>query len=218
MGKNRGIAWALLISLIGHCLFWWWAPPLQQERPVLRFDVVLEPAREMSPAGETVLQEPPEIPAEPDLAPAPPVDAAGLADIPADEVISIPPAEAPVKLNLSRPPQWDEIVSDLPAPKRTLAFNPALGRAVQAREAELRRQGLVRQRLAAVYGVADDAYTRDGALGTELKREGGCVTLVENRDLEEGQRWWASTCTETRQNALTLPTVEYDALGRVAFD
>ena len=48
--------------------------------------------------------------------------------------------------------------------------------------------------------------------------DGGCVRLVEDKGVEEGRRWWASQCTETRQNRFTLPNVDYDALGRAVVD
>jgi len=118
------------------------------------------------------------------------------------------------RLNLSRPPDWDEIVRSVPGPQQRLAFNPGLERALDHRQAEMQRQALVRRRAEAIYGVSDADYARTGPLGEQMKRDGGCVTLTEDRDVEEGQRWWASTCVETRQNPFTLPAIEYDALGR----
>ena len=129
------------------------------------------------------------------------------------------PAQAPATvLNLSRPPDWDAIIEDIPTPGPGLVFNPSLGEALELRERQRRRQTLVASRQAAVYGVADEDYTRAGALGRELKMKGGCVTLVEDKGVEEGQRWWASQCTETRQNRFTLPDIDYDALGRAVVD
>ena len=97
-------------------------------------------------------------------------------------------------LDLSRPPDWDDIVEKVPVPAGGLVFNTELGRALQAREAEIARSDLVEARQAAIYGVADGDYRRSGPRGEAFKQDGRCVTLVEDPGVEEGQRWWAGTC------------------------
>jgi hypothetical protein len=125
---------------------------------------------------------------------------------------------ARTRLNLNPPADWDDIVREVAVPDRRLPFNPELDNALQARTAEVRRRRLVSSRSAAVYGVSDAAYARARPYGTEVKRDGRCVVLVEDRGVEKGARWWASQCTDTQQNPFTLPTIEYDALGRAIAD
>ncbi len=221
MGAKRPLWLALTISVLAHIALILIYPNYQPERRVARFDVEL-----VAPAPIALAEPVPEIPEQPPLPVEEPLPA-GTA--PAESVEPIPKPEAELDeanpsattatiLNLSRPPDWDQIVNDVPVLQGKLAFNPALGEVLQRRHAERRREALVASRRGAIYGVADDDYARDGALGREIKGEGGCATLVEDKDVEEGQRWWASQCTETRQNPFTLPAIEYDALGRAVVD
>ena len=216
MGAKRPLWLALAISVLGHVVLVLLYPNDQTERRVARFDVELlppEPTATAEPAAD-VPEEPP-----------PPVEESLAAE--SEPVVIAEPESAPEEakptaaatiLNLSRPPDWDQIVNDIPGPSDNLVFNPSLGEALEKRTAERRREALIASRRGAVYGVADDDYAREGVLGREIKRKGGCATLVEDKGVEEGQRWWASQCTETRQNPFTLPGIEYDALGRAVVD
>ncbi len=211
MGANRRLGWALLVSLLAHAAFWWRLPEPETVRTVARFDVELT-ARPTPEATPELIAEPPPAPvsrAAPDV-PDLPDHASGESASDGTDVVE------PLDLNL--PSDWDEIVRTVDVPDGRLAFVPEFGRALKARARDGRRSWLTQQRSSAVYGVADPAYSRSGPLGEELKRDGACMRLVEDRDVEEGQRWWASTCTETRQNPFTLPAVEYDALGRALVD
>jgi hypothetical protein len=222
MGAKRPLLLALAISLLGHFAVVLLYSEFTFERPVARFDVELVATDEqLAVAGE-------------ELAPAPEETDQATEHAEPSEKILVPEAEVPAAvesaelvegpgpprtiLNLSRPPEWEEILKDIPAPGPGLAFNPSLDEALRRRQSERRRLALVSERQAAVYGVADEDYGRTGSLGEELKMNGGCVTLVEDRGIEEGQRWWASQCAETRQNRFTLPEIEYDALGRAVVD
>ncbi len=228
MGARRPLLIALAISLLGHLAFVGFFPRSQQARPVARFDLELLPAAEPQAVAEvqtspdevskkipaetevpeTEVPEPDELREEP-----PPAVATVIEATP--EAVQTPPG---VELNLALPPDWQEILKEVPAPSRALAFNPSLGAAVQRRQVERQRLALVAGRQAAVYGVADEDYARTGPLGQELKMKGGCVTLREDKGVEEGQRWWAGQCSETRQNRFTLPEIEYDAIGRAVVD
>lgn len=220
MGGKRRLGWALLISLIVHGLLYSRLPEPESRHSVPRFDVELvtlrapEPAAvaepeapepekmvseflpESEPVSETVESVTEAVPNRTDLPP----------DVP-DQPISRP-------LDLSRPADWDDIVQEVAVPAARLVFNAELGQALQAREAEIARSNLVEARQASIYGVADEDYRRVGPRGEAFKQDGRCVTLVEDAGVEEGQRWWAGTCTETRRNRFTLPTLEYDSLGR----
>ena len=223
MGEYRRLGWALLISLIVHGVLYLQLPMPDTGRTLTRFEIELTPSApgaESDPVAEEKPREQPpesavpELPAESDEHPVAGADTEQAAADP-DPASEETDERESAPLDLSRPADWDEIVREVTVQDSRLAFIPDLGRALNAREADARRSRLIQQRSAAIYGVADEAYTRTGPLGEELKRDGGCVRLVEDRDVEEGQRWWASTCTETRENPFTLPVVEYDALGRV---
>ncbi len=223
MGAKRPLILALAISLIGHIAFVHLFPRTNTRPPVARFDVALvleEPVTASEVQENEALSE-----TEPLEAPVPEQEQTVVEEEspPADkdvvaEAKEVDPDRPAAVLDLSRPRDWDQIVNEIPAPSRKLAFNPSLGVAVQKRHAERQREALVASRRAAVYGVTDADYERIGVRGQELKMDGGCVTLVEDKGVEEGQRWWASQCTETRQNPFTLPTIEYDALGRAVVE
>lgn len=220
MGAKRPLLIALAISLIGHVVFVLLFPQSESEHRVARFDVELVPQQ---PA--TAVEPEPEVqhPAHPPELLAPPEEESVVQEAPLSPTPDEPESAAPtVRLNLGRPQDWDQIVREIPAPTAKLAFNPSLGEAVQKRNAERQRELLVASRQMAVYGVADEDFSPAEVFGqqqqTKLKMEGGCVTLVEDRAVEKGQRWWATQCTDTRQNAFTLPVIDYDALGRAIVD
>jgi hypothetical protein len=222
MGAKRPLLLALAISLLGHFAVVLLYPDFTFERPVARFDVELvAPDEQLAVAGE----EPAPALKETDQA-TEHVESGAKTLVPEAEVpgavesaeLVEEPGPPRTILNLSRPPDWEEIRKGIPAPGPGLAFNPALDEALRRRQSERRRLALVSGRQAAVYGVADEDYGRTGSLGEELKMNGGCVTLVEDNGVEEGQRWWTGQCAETRQNRFTLPEIEYDALGRAAVD
>ena len=224
MGAKRPLLLALAISLMGHIGFVVLYPSNAPERRIARFDLELlppvppveEPALpEVTPADEAEPQDPsPLLDTPQELAETTPLEPAAMDEL--EQVLER--SDQPAVLNLSRPADWDEIVEGMPGPPDQLAFNPALALALTARQAERRRARFVSSRQAAVYGVADESYARTGPLGEEVKMDGGCVRLVEDKGVEEGQRWWAGQCSETRTNRFTLPSVEYDALGRAVVD
>lgn len=225
MGTNRPLLLALAISVICHITFALLYPIANSERRVTRFDVELVPRQPFAavkpqPAASAEDTDRLQDASEPPEAAAPFEESSSSQ---ARATVARPVADAPRKppavLNLDRPSNWDEIVNAIPLPPAgKFAFNPALGEGVGRRIRERRRVALVGDRRSAVYGVADEDYARTGALGEELKMDGGCVILMEDKGVEEGQRWWASQCTETRQNRFMLPEVDYDALGRVVAD
>ncbi len=232
MGAKRPLLLALLISVIGHMAFALLFPVPDTERRVTRFDLELIPEAPRS-SPETTAWRPPEHPSErpseakiepaaqtPEPPVSPPVEQSSSAAVNAELADTTPEDdEKPAAvLNLSRPADWDQIVNEITAPATGLAFNPALGGAVRERILARRRSEHVASRRAAIYGVADQDYTRTGVLGQELKMKGGCVTLREDKGVEEGLRWWVGQCTETRQNPFTLPPLEYDALGRAVIE
>ena len=224
MGANRPLLLALAISVIGHIAFALLFPVSDSERRVARFDVVLvpqAPAAVVQPTEALSVEQgddPPEASEPPEEVAARDEPSLSQSDVIPDETTPDEPRKPTAILNLNRPSDWDEIVNEIRLPAGKLAFNPSLGEAIQQRIGERRRGTFVANRRAAIYGVTDEDYARTGALGEELKMKGGCVTLMENKGVEEGQRWWASQCTETRQNPFTLPEVEYDALGRAVVD
>ena len=219
MGAKRPLLIGLAISLLGHIAFVLLFPGSESQRRTARFDVVLVaqqpapvppavPARPEPEARSPASTQTETLDTEPALAPEPdredsPEDAV------ADEIADSAEVSVPLPaLNLSRPPGWDELISEIPVRPGKLTFNPSLNHAVRQRNTEKQRSALVAARHSATYGVADDDYERTGVLGREIKRKGGCATLVEDKGVEEGQRWWASQCTETRQNPFTLPAIE----------
>jgi hypothetical protein len=195
----------------------------------LTLELILERPRPDAPPVEeppAEAEEPPVI--EPPLVEEPPPVEEPPEDDPGDDEAVEPTVTqtevvlpAPImKLNLERPDNWDEIVESVPgpAPARSLAFNPALEQRLNDRLADKARKGLLSAREAAIYGVSDDAFARKGGLGEEIKLDGSCYILIEDRGVEEGARWWPSQCTETRKKPLNLDPVEYDALGRIITD
>ena len=229
MGAKRPLLLALAISLTGHIAFVILYPLEMPERRTARFDLELLPSAP-PPEQPTVAEAPSPVKAEPqeptlvaetppELVEPIPSESDPIEAAPEDELEPVAgPLEQPAVLDLSRPPGWDELVEGIPGPPSQLAFNPGLALALNERNAERRRAQFVSSRQAAIYGVADEDYARSGPLGEEVKMDGGCARLVEDKGVEEGQRWWASQCTETRQNRFTLPIVEYDALGRAVVD
>ncbi|MGE0625635.1 MAG: hypothetical protein AB7I04_13270 [Pseudomonadales bacterium] len=214
---------ALVVSILVHgAVVWWIVGQEQPGRAPVRLEVVLmvpsaAPESKAAPADEPVAAADPPALSTPSVR-EPPVER------PPEPRVAPDPSPPRVVLNLERPAEWDDLVageagSDAPgqwAPR--LPFNAALEAALDTGIAEQRRRVLVAERSAAAYGVADEAYARDGALGTQLKRDGHCLTLVEDRAVERGARWWAGTCTETRRSPFTLRPVEYDRLGRMVAD
>jgi len=140
------------------------------------------------------------------------------------EVPLVARPEARTPLDLERPARWDDLLGDTTGSASSrggttnLAFTPALAAALVNRDSARRREALVAERAAAVHGVADASYTREGPRGSELKLDGRCITLVEDHAVESGVRWWSGTCTETRTNPILLNAVEYDRLGRLLVD
>lgn len=123
-----------------------------------------------------------------------------------------------VVLNLERPADWDDIVESMPGPDTALPFNPGLEARVRERQSEKRRQGLVASRGTATYGASDQQYQRTVGIGEEVKVDGSCYVLVENRSVEEGARWWPSQCTDSKRRPIDLDPVKFDAIGRVVVD
>lgn len=222
--NRRTIRTALFVSALAHGFAIAWImlqPP--PNRPPVRLEVTLTtpsvpPQRAEIPSEPAEgRQEDPVVPAEAKV-PGLPLDRPQpLEDLDARE------PERPMVLNLERPTDWDRWIdpgagSDQNASTPFLPFNAALEAALGTGIAARERRLLVAQRGAALYGVADSAYAREGPRGTELKSDGRCVTLVEDRAVEAGARWWATPCTDTRQTPFTLPPVGYDRLGRVVVD
>jgi len=207
------------VLLHGLLLAIYWEPPLKpRESPVL--DVVLEtvvkPREQEQLVREVETPEPaPQEP--PKLEPLPVVveSVPELEPIEEPTIESVEPSEPKIVLNLRYPENWDALVDEASDPDVTLHFNQDLGQRVAVREAEKRRKGLVDARVAAVYGVADEQYTRTRSLETEIKIDDACYVLAESPGIEDGSRWWRSQCGDTRQNPFTQESVDYDAIGRV---
>lgn len=220
MRGNRAFAGAVLASMLVHgWLLWRYSPqPLPATPPVV-LDVVIEPVSDVVPEIDV----PEEIPVRPEVTVSekqPPTRAPvvqPVVSVPAPSVLDeeIETSGGATILNLERPADWDDIVNSLPAPGHVLPFNPGLSEGVALRAAEKKRQGLISARTAAVYGVADEAFDREGGLGREKKMDGQCYVLVDDPSVEQGSRWWASQCKDTKTNALSLDPVEYDAVGRI---
>ena len=109
------------------------------------------------------------------------------------------------------------MLEEAETPDISIPFNPVLEAGVVVREIDKKRKALVEARVAAVYGVSDEAYERITGVGTEIKIDGRCYVLKEDSAMG-GTQWWPSQCTDTRQNSLTLPPIEYDAIGRAIAD
>lgn len=127
------------------------------------------------------------------------------------------PERATTILNLRRPESWSDWTGEDDLATPDLPFNTELAGALERARQSAARRAMLLARRASVYGVADDLYRRNGPRGVEMKRDGACMRLEES-DVEEGQRWWASACAETKQNPFELERVEYDALGRLMPD
>ncbi len=69
-----------------------------------------------------------------------------------------------------------------------------------------------------MYGVSDQQYARHTGIGEEVKLNGACYRLVENRSVEGGVRWWSGRCTDSRQAPLDLDPVVFDGAGRLIPD
>ena len=229
MENNVRFTGAIILSVLLHGLLLVWntelpSAPAQPPIPDLVLDLVLEP--------QTLEQE---LETEPEIISQP----APVTEQPESEQIvettsELPPESKPATLlseelaelkpvsgtplKLERPSNWDELVAELPAPDVIVHFNSALQKGIEARDGVKRRHALVAGRLASVYGVPDELYTREGPLGTEIKINGRCYVLSDQPSIEAGTRWWRSTCTDTRQNPFTLAPIEYDAIGRVVAD
>lgn len=231
MRGNRRLLWAVAVAvsvLLHGLLLGLYVEPLERAGRPLVLEIALTPRPTPEPAPEPIEDPPPEldtpdtvIEPEPDeretaIEPEVAVRPEPVAE-PAAQAAPVPPAPRMV-LNLERPSNWDELVESLPGPDIGLHFNPSLERSLRSRQAEQQRSALVAQRAASVYGVADEAYSRQGGLGTELKQNGRCVTLVETPAVEEGSRWWVGRCRDTKINPFLLPAIEYDALGRAIGD
>jgi hypothetical protein len=222
MRGNRRLFWTLLVSVLLHGLL---------------LSVFVEPPVE--PPKERILdlvivEEPIEEPVEESVVPVEPVEVEPPTEARIEAIAEVPPEPGPVTelevpvevaappagtvLNLRRPDNWDELIDRIPDPDVKLEFNVDLKERVAARETDKRRQRLVAGRVASVYGVSDDDYTRIGARGTQMKRDGGCVTLVEDKFVEEGARWWPGQCTETKANPFTLVPIEISAVGQAVAD
>ncbi|MEM8767769.1 MAG: hypothetical protein AAGE43_10020 [Pseudomonadota bacterium] len=242
-GSRRKLYVAVGSSVFVHVAFLFWVPdwPSAPAPVVLELELARAPAMVTGPEPAAALA--PEVGAEDeaieaeqepgpqpeDAAPDNPAQSAATGDeteLPASsetlEAAAASGSETPATiLNLERPASFSDWIGDgaaeADAASVQLAFNPKMAEALRAERADAKRRALLHARRAAVYGVADDAYRREGPLGTALKRDGRCLRLEES-DLEEGQRWWAGTCTESRQNAFTLDAVEYDARGRMVTD
>lgn len=206
--------------LVHGWLLWRLSPQPDPAAPPVVLDLVIEPAPEIAPEAVN----PPDIPDNTDLSapeesplPVPVVQPAVSVRVPprVEERVPVESAGAGTVLNLERPDDWDEIVNSLPVPGHVLPFNPGLSEGVALRIAEKKRRGLVNARAAAVYGVADDAFDRDGGLGREKKMDGRCYVLVDDPSVEAGSRWWASQCKDTKTTGLSLDPVEYDGVGRI---
>jgi hypothetical protein len=213
------------LSLLLHGLLFaiYWEPPLSPaENAVL--EVVLEPVelpedvsdpeREEAPLLEPVLTV-----AEPE--PEPESEPAQITDPVVIEETILESTDTPIPrttLNLSHPENWDTLIDTLPDPDVTLYFNEDLKERVAIREQDKRRKALVDARVAAVYGVSDEEYTREGPRGKEIKIDGRCYILVDSPGIESGTRWWRSPCGDTHLNPFLLEPIEYDAIGRVVAD
>lgn len=197
----------------------YWEPPLSPTaNPVL--EVVLERV-EVEVPEEVPEPEPEEVPL---LEPVVTVTEPEPAQI-TDPIVTEEPvpesSETPIPrttLNLSHPENWDTLIDTLPDPAVTLHFNTDLKERVATREQDKRRKALVDQRVAAVYGVSDEEYTREGPRGKEIKIDGRCYILVDNPGIESGTRWWGTRCQDTQLNPFMLDPIEYDAIGRVIAD
>ena len=217
MWQRRRLFFALCVSLVVHgALLVWLQPPERERQAPVTLEVVLESHPEPDPRD-------PEPRSPPQLAPelvvldpppaAPPEKAEPVPELPRE------PAEdesTRMVLNLERPENWQPIVEETGPPPISIPFNPDLEEGVVIRESDKKRKALVDARIAAVYGVSDEAYTRETGVGTEMKIKGRCYVLKE--DALEGTSWWPSQCTDTRQNPFTLPSIEYDPIGRVIAD
>lgn len=224
MGVNRRLILAVAVSVLLHgVLAWWLDSPSEPTPSPVRLEVVLTPVP-AAPDASARVPEPADEP--PDL--DPPLPATKEAPVartdPDRQPAGSPPGlpRAPTRLNLQRPSGWDDLVAGAMVPPGSgnpprLAFNPALEAALGAYAAARERRALLADRGAAVYGVADESFSREGAWGTQAKRDGRCVTLVDD-PVEGGTRWWAGRCTETRRNPFSLEPLEYDGLGRVVAD
>jgi hypothetical protein len=225
MRRNRRIVVAVCGSILVHVVICWRIALPPPSRPAaVRLAVTLVPAaaRDPLPQPEAVpveerTQQPPARPPETVAV------ATGGGEQPSPEVPSEVMPEGQVALNLERPENWDALVggSEQPPPEPggvALRFNPRLEELLEARLQAKERALLVAEREAARYGVADEDYTRSGVLGSEIKRDGRCFTLVEAAGVEPGARWWAGTCPSARQRPLFQSPPGYDGLGRAVVD
>ena len=221
MFRDRRLIWTLIISALIHSVlipFIYDSPePPTRSAP---FEFVLEPAPTRLPDEDEGLAglEPAEAPQPPDVAePSAAPDEQPVSEEPAER-IATDTARPP--LNLERPANWQELVDQAPDPDVRLHFNRGLAVAVEGREIEQRRRGLLGVRRAAVYGVADEHYGPDASDGHRemVKIGGSCYVLVNDPDVESGQRWWPSQCVETKAAPSDLDVLAFDPLGRVLAD
>lgn len=197
----------------------YWEQPLQPvDNPVIQ--VVLEPIESSEKVPE---EEPDPLPAEAPLVEPvvtvsePEPEPTQVTDpVVVEEVVpeTTDPPIPRTTLNLSHPENWDTLIDTLPDPDVTLYFNEDLKERVASREQDKRRKALVDARVAAVYGVSDEEYTREGPRGKEIKIDGRCYILVDSPGIESGTRWWRSPCGDTQLNPFLLEPIEYDAIGR----
>lgn len=222
MRGNRRLAWTIGLSVIVHGVVlavFIDPPPVPTAQRVL--DLVIE-----RPLPEPEALEPTELPA---VVEEPPVTETPVEPL-VEEFAETPPApepEEPVEsatppvravLNLQRPDNWEDLIDRIPDPDVRLHFNEELEQGVAAAEEERRRRQLVGDRVGAVYGVPDEAYSRIGPRGSEIKINGACYVMIDSPAIEEGARWWRGPCTDTKMSSFLLDPIEYDALGRVVAD
>jgi len=219
MRGNRRLVGAVLVSVLLHgLLLSFYEKPILKTPEKVVLDLVLEQPPE--PEVEEAVLEPEEPPQEEEPPPEEPL----VGETPREtELIGDPETEPVVEpehtvLNMEQPENWDTLIDRLPDPDVKLAFNRDLKERVTVRDGEKRRTQLVEDRVAAVYGVPDELYTREGPLGTEIKINGKCYVLMENPAVEAGSRWWGTQCKDTKISPFLLDPIEYDAIGRVVAD
>jgi hypothetical protein len=222
-GTRRRLVLAILISVLVHGVLLSLLPkPSEGPTPQPVLDVVLSPPRQ-GPEPEEPEAQTTELRAPEETAASEPIpEPARELEMPE----RVEPEPAPVRerevprtvLNLERPTNWDDLIERTPEPDVKSTFNPDLKNRLVRRERQKRHQQLVQARVDAAYGVPDELYARAGPLGTEIKTDGRCYVLAANPAVEDGDRWWARRCTDTRTNPFRLAPIDADAIGRAVVD
>lgn len=136
------------------------------------------------------------------------------------EVTAPEPQFEPPALNLDLPSDWSKYLdTEQSLTIRELPFNPTLGELkAKAEEGKARRQ-LLAMRERAIYGLSDEEFgIREGFGNRMIKVDGRCYILREATELGGGDQWSMTGCPDPRQHPMTLPLLEFDAVGRVMAD